>query len=403
MSFDEIAGRMEPGSRILIIGASVRAAAQSAVNAGLRPICADLFGDEDLRQIAECQAIDEYPHQFVDWAVRQAQQFGRLPLMYTGGLENYPDTIQRLGELHTLMGNSASVLRRVRDPFWIERSLAEAALPSASNIRHDAEANGRNEGSTDCGKWLVKPLAGSAGFGIRVSEANQPIDAEHYRQQYYDGPTIAAVFVADGERCRLVGTTMQLVGLQSLAAGPFGWCGSFGPIPLRKQTVDTIQRIGDCLVQQSGLEGVFGVDCVLANDTVIPLEVNPRYTGSCEVHERAGIWQLFDRVDLAADAEFTNADRPRQFIGKAIVFARQSVVADNLIQFEFVADRPANGEVIQQHNPVCTVFGQGDRVETCLIDLASRIEQVSQHLFGKHVGFHQEVRRLWERYLPFIE
>jgi len=40
---------------LLILGASTRAAAHSARRAGFRPICADMFTDEDLREVAEVQ------------------------------------------------------------------------------------------------------------------------------------------------------------------------------------------------------------------------------------------------------------------------------------------------------------------------------------------------------------
>ena len=45
------ANRTRP--RLLILGCSTRAAAWSAVRAGFFPVCADEFGDEDLRQVAE--------------------------------------------------------------------------------------------------------------------------------------------------------------------------------------------------------------------------------------------------------------------------------------------------------------------------------------------------------------
>ena len=44
--------------RLLILGASTRAAAAIAVRAGFDPVCADRFGDEDLRRIAEVIAIN---------------------------------------------------------------------------------------------------------------------------------------------------------------------------------------------------------------------------------------------------------------------------------------------------------------------------------------------------------
>ena len=54
---------MEQARQLILIGASVRAAAFSALRAGLRPWCADLFGDLDLRQ--RCPSVvvpaERYP------------------------------------------------------------------------------------------------------------------------------------------------------------------------------------------------------------------------------------------------------------------------------------------------------------------------------------------------------
>ena len=54
---------MQPHEHLLIVGASARAAAFSALRAGLRPWCADLFGDDDLRARCFAQRCDSanYP------------------------------------------------------------------------------------------------------------------------------------------------------------------------------------------------------------------------------------------------------------------------------------------------------------------------------------------------------
>ncbi len=48
--------------RLMILGASTRAAAQSAVRAGFQPVCADHFADEDLFEVAEVLPLSGYPH-----------------------------------------------------------------------------------------------------------------------------------------------------------------------------------------------------------------------------------------------------------------------------------------------------------------------------------------------------
>src|SRR5207248_5309461 len=84
-----LAGERLPmaAEHLLIFGASARAAAFSALRVGLRRWCADLFADLDLQ--ARCPAMrlpGRYPHAFLDLAATDLPG----PLMYTGGLENWP-------------------------------------------------------------------------------------------------------------------------------------------------------------------------------------------------------------------------------------------------------------------------------------------------------------------------
>src|SRR6266436_2623844 len=97
---------------LLIVGASARAAAFSALRAGLRPWCADLFADVDLRARCPAQQLspEQYPHGFLEM-VRQAPPG---PWIYTGGLENRRALVRHICRLRPLWGNDAGVLRRVR-------------------------------------------------------------------------------------------------------------------------------------------------------------------------------------------------------------------------------------------------------------------------------------------------
>ena len=47
--------------KLLIIGASARAAAMSAIRSGFEPWAADRFGDLDLRACAPTVQVDDYP------------------------------------------------------------------------------------------------------------------------------------------------------------------------------------------------------------------------------------------------------------------------------------------------------------------------------------------------------
>src|SRR5688572_19898287 len=130
---------------VILIGASVRAAAFSALRAGLRPWCVDLFADTDLT--AHCHAIrlqGKYPDAFVA-ALRDAPP---APLVYTGGLENHPRLIARLAKQRPLWGNDADALMVARDPatlYLLFRSAGFSVPEFRSSEWH---------GQSTC-RWLV--------------------------------------------------------------------------------------------------------------------------------------------------------------------------------------------------------------------------------------------------------
>ncbi|HAW26563.1 MAG TPA: ATP-dependent carboligase, partial [Planctomycetaceae bacterium] len=102
-----------PGSSsLLIVGASTRAAACSAVRAGFQPVCADQFADRDLRAVSEVVIkIDEHCHWLEEILKREPQNW-----IYTGALENRPEVINAINQRHTLLGNAEESLKKVRDP-----------------------------------------------------------------------------------------------------------------------------------------------------------------------------------------------------------------------------------------------------------------------------------------------
>ena len=101
--------------RLLIVGASVRAAAFSALRAGFRPLAADKFADTDLTACCPARRVADYPRG-LPAAVSAWPPCG---WMYTGALENHPALVDRLAASRPLDGNPGPVLRRIRDPFQV--------------------------------------------------------------------------------------------------------------------------------------------------------------------------------------------------------------------------------------------------------------------------------------------
>jgi predicted ATP-grasp superfamily ATP-dependent carboligase len=367
---------------LLILGASTRAAAFSALRAGFEPVCADLFADRDLRSVTAVQRIaaDHYPRALA--AVAERASAG--PWIYTGSLENHPRLVARIARHRPLWGNDAPILRAVRDPLAVAEALHRAGLPAPA-VRSDPRGLKRD------GSWLVKPLASGGGRGIvplkhghgQVGAAARPC----YYQQRITGPSFAAVFVASQptSTTRLVGITRQVVGR---ARFPFAYVGSLGPWPLAERVRERIERVGRTLAAASGLVGLFGVDLILRDGTPWPVEVNPRYTASVEVLElglgRALLAEHARACDPAANVGPLPPwplPRPR-VVGKLVVFAptrcyfpgapEPAPVSDDPFAFRTIADVPDQGAHFEPGEPVLTVFAQGSTIDDCRLRLRRR-------------------------------
>ena len=379
---------------VLIFGASVRAAAFSALRAGLSPWCVDLFADVDLR--ARCEAVrlpGRYPVGFLDLVDRDMPG----PWIYTGGLENHALLIGRMQAVRRLWGNGPATVIRVRDPELLAGAASAAGLPGPG-----LTLSGHIK---DSGSWLLKPRGGSGGTGIRYARPREPVAAGWYAQEFVTGTPAAALFVAIAGRSIYLGLTRQLVGEAWLNAPPFRYCGSIGAIEPSADLAERLRHLGAMLTHRAGLMGLFGVDGLLDGDTFRPVEVNPRYTASVEVVELSTGVRALDLHRRAFDfipGPLPVASRFRRIVGKAIVYAPASGVfpdtgpwIDGLGRQPLDAipdsgDVPCPGEPLVAGHPILTVFASGSTTEECERQLRQRADDVIRRLYPDPV--HPEMR-----------
>jgi predicted ATP-grasp superfamily ATP-dependent carboligase len=380
---------------LIIFGASARAAALSALRAGLHPWCADLFADADLQ--ACCPALRLPPGEYPAGFVRASAQGPPGPWLYTGGLENHPRLVRAISRDRQLWGNAADVLEAVRRPLAFWKVLRDAGIPCPAALPF-------REAGPPPGRWLVKPRAGAGGAGIHFWETRPAAGRRpqpRYFQEYVEGDSCAALYLGDGRQARLLGVTHQLVGEDWLHAGPFGYCGSIGPFSPEPALRQALERLGAALVDRWHLRGLFGVDCVVRDGVPWPVDLNPRYTASVEVLEyAAGVPALalhrraFD-PEAPAPPAWTEPT-PAFTLGKAVLFARASLTvpedgpwadalrhpADLAAPPAFV-DVPHAGERIEAGRPVLTFFARAGSAAACRDALRQIASDLDRRLFGR--------------------
>jgi predicted ATP-grasp superfamily ATP-dependent carboligase len=397
--------------RIALVGASVRSAAQSALRAGYQPVGADLFADSDLEGKNRFVQITDYPAGLASW-LAQTPCAGWI---YTGGLENYPNQVAAMAAERPLLGCGDNVLQAVRSPQRLAAALEGAGLRFPKTVVFaDALSSKANPGSLQMasGRWLQKTYRGSGGSGVSSLalagvqlEADGPME-NSYVQQYIEGRSCSALFLACADRSELLGITGQLVGELWTGAAPYQYCGSIGPWSCLPAGVnEEVERIGAVLVKAFGLVGLFGVDLIIAGSQVWTLEVNPRYTASVEIlerasgllamgqHVRACQQQRDQQVEVSRSASSFQSASTSPYHGKVILFAQQDVA----IQQEFtqwalgsksqegfsqLADIPRPGTAIRERQPVLTLFAAGESIDEVEKALRQRVARVEQKLYG---------------------
>ncbi|HXT57748.1 MAG TPA: ATP-grasp domain-containing protein [Pirellulales bacterium] len=364
---------------LVILGASARAAAHSARRAGFRAVCGDSFADVDLRAWCLVTAIEDYPAELEQ--VADAAPPGAW--LYTGGLENYPDLVERIARARPLLGVGAAELRQVRNPYRVAEALGGGGLAFA-------ECRAGPAGLPRDGSWLIKGRRSSGGSQVRIwgiEEADRGGGSDSYFQLRIRGDSQSAVYVAANGQARLLGVTEQLLAVERPSEGAFRYAGSLGPLPLTLDRQRQFERIGDVLAREFMLTGLFGVDCIVAEETIWPVEVNPRYTASIEVLERAsGLAAIAWHVAACRQGVLPQAASMAaagRWFGKAILYAARDLlvspeVADEMLGcpqasgWPAVGDLPAAGARFAANQPVLTAFADGADRESLLESLSQR-------------------------------
>jgi predicted ATP-grasp superfamily ATP-dependent carboligase len=382
--------------RILVVGLSTRAIAESAVRSGHQIVTLDYFGDRDQRALVENVALRRdlgFPFSAAA-LLRASRRLDFQAVIYVSNLENHPDVVEELARGRVLLGNAPVVLRQVRDWRTLRTFCREAGIPHPTTL-----LPGEEKQADPTIRWLRKPVRSGGGHGVRFW-AGERLDEAHVLQAYVKGQPASAVFVADGRRCVLLGLTEQLVGREELGGRGFTWCGNILPLSLPapeiEAVVGSVRKMAESLTRSFGLRGVNGLDFILGRDEACRpapylVEVNPRYTGSMELVERAYGFNVFS-LHLEAMAgrlpDFSLGNREGcPYFGKGIVYARRTVTMPETAGWRGKGRRdiPFPGERIAARRPICTALAQGETRDECWRRLLVAAEMIWQEAGNSYV------------------
>jgi predicted ATP-grasp superfamily ATP-dependent carboligase len=153
-------------------------------------------------------------------------------------------------------------------------------------------------------------------------------------------------------------------------------------LPITQSLALKLHQLGNALAAAFGLAGCFGIDYILRGGDPWPVEINPRYPASLEIHELAAHRALLAEHRRACEggpSDCANACRPERprprVVGKLILYAPRTLVvpeitadeeeSNDLFAIRSIADIPWPGTTIDPGDPVMTVLASGDNPAAC--------------------------------------
>ena len=364
----------------LLLGLSTRAIAESAIKSSDEILTLDHFGDQDQKNIVyNLSLARDYGLPFnVENLLKISSTLDFDRVTYTSNLENYPEIVAELEKRAKLMGNSSQTIGSIRN--W--KLFREFC--SNTFIKHPVTLlPGEEERADSAHTWLVKPIKSGGGHHIYQWDG-KPLSDDFILQEYVRGISFSAAFVANGSQGVVLGLTRQLNGLSELGVDGYNWCGNLLPLTLaadlKKKLLGEIEGVVNDLTAHFELKGACGIDFILSENekgqfSPVLLEVNPRFTGSMELIEKAYGLNIFTLHRNACDgilpAFAVSEQDDKHYYAKGIVFARQDVVIQDTEKWPCLdrSDIPFTGDRIKQGHPVCTIFAQAETENDCLANL----------------------------------
>lgn len=355
---------------LVTVGQSARMLVKMATSAGFAPIAIDCFGDLDTRQLsltsfqlnslrgAELQPL------LHDISTRQPI----TGLVYGSGFEQHPDSLLATTKYCRVLGNPPSLFERLLNKADFFSHL------TSLDIAHPATCYSR---PADPSNWLFKPNRSQGGMGIVAAGNADDASQRGYWQQRISGQSCSALFIADGRRAAILGFNRQW----TYDAGPhapllFGGVHNQACLPVWQQKI--VRRWLKQLLTIYPLQGLGSIDFIANEHGVYLLEINPRIPASAQLYGN----QVF-RLHLQASQtglphRLNLRHRPR---GYQIVFAqRDLLIADRLNWPQWAMDLPADGTLIAQGQPICSIIAGGRNAAQVVQRLQQRQRIIEQQL-----------------------
>jgi predicted ATP-grasp superfamily ATP-dependent carboligase len=345
---------------ILIIASSARMLTQAARASGLKPLVIDRFADQDTQAGAEAyRRVDSLFRADITAAVEYfIECYGVAHAVYGSGFEYCQGSLGYLEDRLKILGNRADAFTRIHHKKTFFSCLNELNIP-CPDVSFTAPTP--EEG------WLIKPLQGSGGLGIRRWHAEDEPSEAVYWQRYVEGEPRSVLFLADGRNVQVIGFNRQwAVALDDGQAFVFSGIINDSQLPDEHKVLvtDWLKK----LVPAFALKGLNSLDFIQAEGKNYVLEINARPPASMQLYDQ----DLLVRHVRASQGELI--DYPAVQTGCAgyqIVYALSDLRIPKVFEWpSWCMDLPESGALIGAKQPICSIIAHAEKSQQVLEELS---------------------------------
>jgi predicted ATP-grasp superfamily ATP-dependent carboligase len=353
------------------------------------PLVADFFADVDTQQAAHaCHKLDGDIARGMQWAslsralaALAAASPSPLGLVYGSGFEDRPELLTRIAKSWRVLCNDAATVERLKDPESFFAALDRLGVAHPLTVSRSVAKEG-------CA-WLVKRTGGAGGSHIGVAAAARARGNVYY-QERVDGHAVSALFVANGEKARVLGFSEQWTA--PCKRSPWRYGGAVRPARLAAAAKEAMVAAVEHVTSAFSIKGLASADFMVHGQGAMLLEINPRPGATLDIFDSAAKPLLGLHLDAVMQGKLPQGElNLNGAMASAIVFARKPVsVPFTMSWANWAADKPNPGEIIDKNRPICTVWARAATQARAKSLVEARTREVLACIESKRRGDNRE-------------
>ena len=361
---------------ILIVANSARMLTQLAANIGFRPLVIDCYFDLDTQKSAlDCVKIDNLSVVHVKKALAIFKtQYTITHVIYGSGLERYTNTLEFLSQNLCVVGNTVDVFSSVHNKNYFYSKLKQLQIPHPDvTFQVPVDNNG----------WLIKPLHGEGGLGIKTFKGLPRCVDSYFWQKQCVGIPMSVLFVANGTEFKIFGINKQLI--SQIDDNEFIFSGVISQPEINDYIVQQVSHWLACLVPLFGLKGFNSLDFILKHEQCYVLEINARPSASMQLYNEDVLAVhihscLAGNAVLLHEGDDCNEDVNIYRAYKIIFADIDTYINQNIKWPVWVVDIPESNSFIHTGQPICSIIADGKNEQQVFKNLQLRQQQLSKLL-----------------------